>query len=70
MHASVVVRHVFRSDLDAFTRKDGRLFPDLRRLDADLPGRSSSVRLPPSRTLPSASATKISCLRHHRVCRH
>ncbi len=27
MHASVVVRHVFRSDLDAFTRKDGRLFP-------------------------------------------
>ncbi len=27
MHASVVSGHVFRSDLDAFTRKDGGLFP-------------------------------------------
>ncbi len=27
MHASVVSGHVFRSDLDAFTRKDGFLFP-------------------------------------------
>ena len=27
MHASVVAGHVFRSDLDAFTRKDGSVFP-------------------------------------------
>ncbi len=27
MHASVVSRHLFRSDFDAFTRKDGSLFP-------------------------------------------
>ena len=27
MHSSVVAGHVFRSDLDAFTRKDGSLFP-------------------------------------------
>ncbi len=27
MHASVVAGHVFRSDFDAFTRKDGTLFP-------------------------------------------
>ncbi len=27
MHASVVAGHVFRSDLDAFTHKDGTLFP-------------------------------------------
>ncbi|MCK6405927.1 MAG: ATP-binding protein [Rhodocyclaceae bacterium] len=27
MHASVVAGHVFRSDLDAFTRRDGSVFP-------------------------------------------
>jgi len=27
MHASAVAGHIFRSDLDAFTRKDGKLFP-------------------------------------------
>ncbi|HEX5804245.1 MAG TPA: ATP-binding protein [Azospira sp.] len=27
MHASVVAGHIFRSDLDAFTRRDGTLFP-------------------------------------------
>ncbi|MDX9707256.1 MAG: ATP-binding protein [Azospira sp.] len=27
MHATVVAGHVFRSDLDAFTRKDGTVFP-------------------------------------------